>query len=75
MARELCHERVAEFADLIIALALWIEIGATLAATYVQSRERILECLFEAEEFEDREVDGGMQAESALVWAQSRVEL
>jgi hypothetical protein len=60
MSREFCHERIAEFADFIIALALGVEIGATLSAAHVQPCEGILKCLFKAEEFEDGEVNGGM---------------
>lgn len=39
------------------------------------SGEGILEYLLEAEELQDGEVDAGVEAQAALVWAQSRVEL
>lgn len=49
--------------------------GTYLATTHAQSCKRILERLFKAEEFEDREVDGGMEAETTFIRADRRVEL
>ena len=37
--------------------------------------QRIFEDLLKAEEFEDGEVDGRVEAEAALVWPKSRIEL
>jgi hypothetical protein len=37
--------------------------------------ESVLEDLLEAEELEDRQVDGGVEAQATLVWAESTVEL
>jgi hypothetical protein len=37
--------------------------------------EGILKDLLKAQEFEDGEIDSGMQTQSAFVWTESRVEL
>jgi hypothetical protein len=39
------------------------------------SSQGILEDLLEAQELQDTEIDGGMEPQSSLVWAQGRVEL
>ena len=39
------------------------------------SSQGIFEDLLETQELQDGEIDGGVQTETALVWAQSRVEL
>lgn len=75
MPEQLRHERVAEPSDLGIRLSLGVEIGATLSSTHVKAGQGILKRLLEPEELEDGEIDGGVQTESALVWAQSRVIL
>jgi len=95
MLAQLAHEGNAELADLVIGLALGVEVCSSLAATDVHcplislvpgpkrenvsreltSSQGILEDLLEAQEFQNRQVDGGMQTETALVWAESRVEL
>ena len=54
MAVELGHEALAEAHDLVVALALGIEIGAALAAAHRQAGQRVLEGLLEGEELEDR---------------------
>ena len=69
------HERLAEAHDFVVALALRIEVGAALAAAHGQGGQRVLEDLFEAEELQDGEVDGGMEAQAALVGADGAVEL
>jgi hypothetical protein len=55
---ELPHERNAELADLIIRLALRVEVGTTLATAHVKTGQSILKNLLEAQEFEDGKVDG-----------------
>lgn len=72
---EFPHERNAEFTDLVVRLALGVEVGATLATTHVEAGKSILEDLLEAKELEDGEVDSRVEAESALVGTESRVEL
>lgn len=69
MPREFAHESDAESSNLIIGPALWIEIGTTFCTTHVDSRECILEDLFESEEFEDGQVDGRVETKTTLVWA------
>jgi len=72
---QLAHEAVAEAADLAVGLALGVEVGATLATAHVEAGQGVLEDLLEAQELEHGEVDGGVQAEAALVGAQGGVEL
>lgn len=75
MLVQLAHEGEAEAADLVVALVLWVEVGATLATAHVQAGQRVLKDLLEAEELEHAEVDAGVQAQAALVGAEGRVEL
>lgn len=72
---ELGHEGHAEATDLVVGLALGVEVRATLATAHVQASEGVLEDLLEAQELEDGEVDGGVEPETTLVGAQGRVEL
>ena len=75
MAVQLAHKTLAETHDLGVALAFGVEVGASLASAQRQSCERILEDLLEAEKLEDGEVDGGVEAQTALVWANGAVKL
>src|SRR5699024_4898552 len=72
---EFGHERLAEAHDLLLALAVRVEIGSALGATEPEPGERVLEDLLEAEELERVLVDGLVEAQSALVRAQIRAEL
>lgn len=49
---ELSHERLAESADLVVTLALGVEVGTTLATTNVEASQSILEDLLETQELE-----------------------
>jgi hypothetical protein len=71
----IAQTHVAELSDLVVGLALGIEIAPALAASHHQTGERVLERLLEPEELEDGEVDRGVEAQTALVWAECRVEL
>ena len=75
MAEELGHEALAEAHDLVLALAVGIEVRSALAAAHRQAGERVLEDLLEAEELERRERDLRVEADTALVGADRRVEL
>ena len=72
---QLAHETVAEAADLAVRLALGVKVGTALATAHVEAGQGVLENLLEAQELEHGEVDGGVQAEAALVGAQGGVEL
>lgn len=72
---QLGHEGDAEAADLVVGLALGVEVGTTLTTTHVQAGQGILEDLLEAEELEDGQVDRGVETETTLVGAQGGVEL
>jgi hypothetical protein len=75
VAIELEHEGLAEAHDLAVRLALGIEVRAALCTAHRKRRERVLEDLLEAQELQDREVHGRMQADAALVGPDGRVEL
>ena len=75
VAAELGHEALAEAHDLVVALALGIEVRAALAAAHGERREGVLEDLLEGEELEHAEVDGRVEAQAALVGADGAVHL
>mmetsp|Transcript_42752 Transcript_42752/g.100494 ORF Transcript_42752/g.100494 Transcript_42752/m.100494 type:complete len:433 (-) Transcript_42752:141-1439(-) len=64
---ELGHEGLAKAHDLLIRLALRVEVSAAFASAQRKTRERVLEDLLEAEELEDGEVDGRVKAQAAFV--------
>jgi hypothetical protein len=64
-----------ESPDLVVRLALGVEVASTLSSTHRQTGQGVLEDLLEAEELEDGQVDGGVESETALVRAESRVVL
>ena len=75
VALQFGHEALAEPHDFVVALSFGIEIRSALAAAHGQRGQRILEDLFEGQEFQDAEVDAGMEAQSALVGADGAVHL
>src|SRR5690606_35918344 len=75
VAEQLVHERLAEAHDLGLAPAVRVEVRAALAAADALTGERVLEDLLEAEEFDDRDVHRGVEAQSALVRAERGVVL
>ena len=75
MALQLRHEALAETHHLHVALTLGVEVGTALAAAHGERGEGVLEDLLEAEELEDAQVDGGVEAEAALVGPDGTVEL
>ena len=75
VAGELSHEGLAKTHDLGVGLALGVEVRAALAATHGQAGQGVLEDLLEAEELDDRQVDGGVEAQAALVGAERGVVL
>ena len=72
---QLGHEGLAEAHDLVVGLALGVEVGSSLAASDGEGGEAVLEYLLESEELEDGQVDGGVEPQSALVGADGGVEL
>ena len=69
VAVELGHEGLTEAHDLVVGLALGVEVRAALAAAHRQRGECVLEDLLETEEFEHAEGDSGVEAQAALVRA------
>lgn len=51
------------------------EAGHVRVGAELTTGESVLEDLLEAEEFKDRQVDSGVEAQSTLVWAEGTVEL
>jgi hypothetical protein len=58
-----------------VGLALGVEVATALAAAHGERREAVLEGLLEAEELQDAQVHGRVEAEAALVGADGAVEL
>jgi hypothetical protein len=54
---ELPHEGNAELANLVVRLALGVEVTATLGSAHVQASKGILEDLLKTQELEDGQVD------------------
>jgi len=75
VALQFGHECLAEAHDLGVGAALRIEVRATLAAAHGQAGEGVLENLLETEELDDALGDGGVEAQTALVRADRRIEL
>ena len=75
VAIQFVHEGLAEAHHLGVALAAGREVAAALAAAHGQRGQSVLEGLLEAQELQYREVDRGVEAQSALVGADGRVEL
>ena len=75
VAVQLGHEGLAETHHLGIGPAVRVEIGTALAAADGQTGQGVLEDLLESQEFDDAQVDRGMEPQTTLVGAESRVEL
>ena len=75
MSVKLSHEALAECHDFAVGFALGIEIGAALAAADGEAGQGILEDLLEAEELDDAQVYGRVEAKAALVRSDRAVEL
>ena len=58
---ELHHKCLAETHNLCIALTTGSKVGTSLATAHGQRGQCILECLFEAQEFQDGQVDRGVE--------------
>ncbi len=75
VAEELAHEGLAEPHDLVVRLALWVEVRAALAPAHGQCGERVLEDLLEAEELQNVKVDARVEAEPSLIGPDGAAEL
>jgi len=75
VAVQLDHHRLAEAHHFAFGFAFGVEVRTAFGATHRQGGERVLEGLFEAEKFEDREIDAGVEAQAALVGSDRIVEL
>ena len=75
VAEHLRHETLTEAHDLAVALAFGIEVAAALRAAYGEPGKAVLEDLLETEEFHHRQIDGGVEPQTALVRTYRAVEL
>ena len=76
MAVQLAHECLAEAHDLRVAATSRVEIGATLAAAQHERRDAgILQDLLKAQELQDGQVHGRVEAQAAFVRPEGLVEL
>jgi len=67
VAVQFSHEALTETHDFAVALAFGIKVGTALGTAHGQGGQAVLEDLLETEELDDAQVDGGVQAQSALV--------
>ena len=72
---ELCHKRLTETHDLGIALATRGKVATALATTHRECGQRVLKCLLETKELQDRQVHGRVETQTALIRTNGTVEL
>ena len=75
MSVELCHETLAECHDLAVGFALGVEVGTALAAADRKAGQGVFEDLLEAEELDNAQIYGRVEAKAALVRSDRTVEL
>ena len=66
---------MAEPHNLAVTLALGVEVGAALAAAHRQGGEGVFKDLLKAQKLDDGQVDGGVEAQPALIGADGGVKL
>ena len=66
MAAQFRHEALTEPHDFGIAFTLGIKVAAALGTAHGQAGEAVLQNLFETEDLQNGQVDGGMKAKTAL---------
>ena len=69
------HQRLAETHHFAIAFAFRIEVAAAFTAAHWQGGQSVFEGLFKTEEFQNRQVYGGVETHTALIRADGGVEL
>ena len=62
MACQLGHECAAESLNLGFALVAGIKVSTTFCSAHRQTRETILESLFESEKMQDTQIEFGVQS-------------
>ena len=75
VVEQLGHEGLTEGHHFRVGLSAGVEVRTALTAADRLTGQRILEDLLETEEVDDGAVDGGMEADPALVRAEGAVEL
>ena len=72
---KLGHQALAEAHDLGVRTSLGVKVTSALAAAHRQTGQAVFEGLLKCEELDDRQVDAGMQPQTALVRTDGRVKL
>ena len=67
------HKALAETHVFVVGLAFGVEVGTAFTAADQQAGQGAFEDLLEAEELDDAEIYGRMEAETAFVGAQGTV--
>ena len=75
MPLEFGHEALAEAHDLLVALALGIEVRAALGPAHGQGGEAVFQNLLKAQKFQNGQVHGGMEPEAPLIGPDGGAEL
>ena len=75
MSKQFRHQSLAETHHLEVAFSFWIKVGSPFGPAHRQSRERVLEHLFEGKKLENAEIDRGMKPHSTLIRADGAVHL
>ena len=75
MAEQLAHKGLAEAHDLGVGFTFGIEVRASLATTHGQGGQGVFEDLLKSQEFQNAEVDGRVEAQTALVGTDGAVHL
>ena len=75
MAVQLAHEGLAETHDFRVALALGVEIRATLAAAHGQRGQGVFEGLFKRQELQHPQIHRRVEAQATFVRANGAVHL
>ena len=75
MAGQLGHEALAEAHHFIVGFPFGVEVGTALSAAHGQRGQAVLEDLLEAEKLQDAQVDRWVEAQTAFVRTDGRIEL
>ena len=74
VAVQLGHHALAETHDFVVGLALGVKVTAAFTAANGQAGQGVLENLFKAQELDDAEVNGRVEAHATFIGPQGAVE-
>ena len=75
VAIQLVHKALTKRHHFSVGFAFGVEIGTALTAADGKRGEAVFKDLFQAEEFDDGQIDGGVETQSSLVGTDRAVEL